>query len=224
MPRLINKKFLIYIFLFLLLGTLNNKNLKKIDLFQINQIKISGLESIEKKELIKKLNFFLFENLFFLDELKIHEALKNYNLVENYHIFKKYPSTLDIKTEKTKYLAYLEKNEKIFYFGSNSKLIEAKEQNADIPFIFGNFDGQDFLRIKKIIDDSQFDFNEIKNFFFFPSGRLDLETNKGVFIKLPIKEIRQSLDLSFLILKDVNFKKLKIIDLRQKNQVIVNGK
>ena len=78
--------------------------------------------------------------------------------------------------------------------------------------------------LKKIIEESKFNFSEIKNFFFFPSGRIDIETNKGIFIKLPINEIRESLDLSFLMLQDPKFEKIKIIDLRQKNQVIINGK
>ena len=80
------------------------------------------------------------------------------------------------------------------------------------------------MDLKKIIEESKFNFSEIKNFFFFPSGRIDIETNKGIFIKLPIKEVRESLDLSSLILQDPKFKKIKIIDLRQKNQVIINGK
>lgn len=224
MPQLTNKKFIIYIFLLILLGTFNNKNLKEIDLFKISKINISGLEDKEKKELSKQLDFFLFENLFFLNRAKVEEILKNNNLVEDYQIFKKYPSTLSVKTKKTKFLAYIKKNEKFFYLGSNSKLIEAQNKNADIPFIFGTFDPQKFLDIKKIIDESKFDFSEIKNFFFFPTGRIDIETNKGIFIKLPINEIKESLDLSFLILQETQFKKISIIDLRQKNQVILNGK
>jgi len=224
MLQLTNKRFLIYILLFILFGTINNKNLKEINLFQISEINISGLEALEKKELSKKLDFFYFKNLFFLDRSKIEEILKDNNSVETYQIFKKYPSTLKVKTKKTKFLAYVKKDNKIFYLGSNSKLIEAQNKNYKIPFIFGTFEAQNFLDLKKIIKESKLNFSEIKNFFFFPSGRIDIETNKGIFIKLPINEIRESLDLSFLILKEPKFEKIKIIDLRQKNQVIINGK
>ena len=127
----------------------------------------------------------------------------------------------DPKHENYKYVINYDN---IFYFGSNSKLIKAQNKNDKIPFIFGNFEAQNFLDLKKIIEESKFNFREIKNFFFFPSGRIDIETNKGIFIKLPINEIRESLDLSFLMLQDPKFKKIKIIDLRQKNQVIINGK
>ena len=224
MLQLTNKKFLIYIFLLVLLGTINNQNLKKINLFQINEINITGLEVSEKKELSKKLDSFYFKNLFFLDRSRIEEIFEDNNSVETYQIFKKYPSTLKVKTKKTKFLAYVKKDDKIFYFGSNSKLIEAQNKNDKIPFIFGNFKPQNFLDLKKIIEESKFNFREIKKFFFFPSGRIDIETNKGIFIKLPINEVRESLDLSSLILQDSKFKKIKIIDLRQKNQVIINGK
>ena len=42
--------------------------------------------------------------------------------------------------KKTKFLAYVKKDDKIFYLGSNSKLIEAQNKNDKIPFIFGTFE------------------------------------------------------------------------------------
>ena len=70
MLQLTNKRFLIYIFLLILLGTINNRNLKEINLFQISEINISGLEASEKKELSKKLNFFLFQKFIFFRSIK----------------------------------------------------------------------------------------------------------------------------------------------------------
>ena len=59
--------------------------------------------------------------------------------------------------------------------------------------------------------------------YFFPSGRWDIETNLGIMIKLPPDKLKESLDLSLKIMKDKNFNDIKIIDLRQSNQVIING-
>ena len=42
-------------------------------------------------------------------------------------------------------------------------------------------------------------------------------------IKLPPDKLKESLDLSLKIMKDKNFNDIKIIDLRQSNQVIING-
>ena len=63
----------------------------------------------------------------------------------------------------------------------------------------------------------------IKNLYYFPSGRWDIETHNGILIKLPKKNLENSINLSFLMLKDDNFSKVKMIDIRQqKNRVITN--
>ena len=82
---------------------------------------------------------------------------------------------------------------------------------------------KNFLDLKKIIDTSDLEFKKIKNLYFFPSGRWDIETNLGIMIKLPPDKLKESLDLSLKIMKDKNFNDIKIIDLRQSNQVIING-
>ena len=224
MPLQKNKRILFYIFLFLIIGTLNNKILSNLEFPKINKIYVTGLSEEENLEILKSLEKYKFYNLFILDKFKIKESINEYNFIEKFSITKEYPSSLNVKLNRTKFLAYVKKDNKIFYLGSNLKLIKAQNKNEKIPFIFGTFETKNFLGLKKIIEESKFNFNEIKNFFFFPSGRIDIETNKGIFIKLPINELRESLDLSFLILQDPKFEKIKIIDLRQKNQVIINGK
>ena len=160
-------------------------------------------------------------NLFFLDEKKIKKILNSNNLIEKSFIFKKYPSTLDIKVYKTIFLAQLKKKDDIFFLGSNKKLIKSNKIRKDIPFIFGDFRIENFFQLKKAITKSNFDFNKIKNLFFFKSGRWDIEIESGLLIKLPRENIQQSLELSQKIL-DKDDKKIKIIDLRQHKQVIIN--
>ena len=91
-----------------------------------------------------------------------------------------------------------------------------------MPYIFGNLDMENFLSFKKIIDDSTLEFKEIKNLFFFPSGRWDIEISSGILIKLPSERLKESLDLSLNLLNNKKFTNAKLIDVRQKNQVIVN--
>ncbi len=62
---------------------------------------------------------------------------------------------------------------------------------------------------------------KLKIYFFFKSGRWDIEVESGLLIKLPRENIQQSLELSQKIL-DKDDKKIKIIDLRQHKQVIIN--
>ena len=73
-----------------------------------------------------------------------------------------------------------------------------------------------------IIDKSNFDFDSIKNLYFFKSKRWDVELKDGLIIKLPLKRIDVSLEILAKILKDEEFKNSKTIDLRQKGQIIKN--
>ena len=218
-----NKKILIYIFLFILLGTTNNEKINNFNFPKIKEIKVSGLDEEENIKLSKKFNFLKIENLFFLDKSKIEDIIISNNLIEKYFIFKIYPSSLEIKINKAKYLAYVNKNGINFFLGSNGKFINANNEIKKIPFLFGNFKNHEFYQLKKIIDKSNFDYQKIKNLFFFPSGRWDIEMHSGLLIKLPKDKLKESLDISIKILNDNKFKNLKIIDLRQKNQVIING-
>lgn len=217
-----SKKILVYIFLFFIIGTLNNKDLNKIKSKKTNQINVSGLSKEKNFEVLESLNVYKFYNLFFLNKLKIDQLINSYNHIENYSVFKKYPSSLIVKLSETNYLAYTNQNGKNFYIGSNGKLIEAFDKNKRLPNIFGDFDLSKFFELKKTIDQSNYDFNNIKNLFYFPSGRWDIEIYSGVLIKLPKNEFKESLNLSFDILNDKNFKDIRIIDVRPKNQMIIN--
>ena len=44
----------------------------------------------------------------------------------------------------------------------------------------------------------------------------------GVLIKLPISGIKESLNLSVELLNDIEFSNIKILDIRQKNQIVTN--
>lgn len=224
MPQKKSKKVLIYIFLFLLIGTMNNKDFKKNNFSKIDTINISGLSNEDNLELKKKLKILTINNIFFLNEKQIKEILNSNNLVENYNVFKKYPSTLNITIHKTKLLAQLNKNGENYFLGSNGKLIKVQDTKLKVPYIFGNFEDSNFFEFKKAIDESNFQYNEIKNLFFFKSGRWDIETNQGLIVKLPKKDLKKSLNFLLDFLSQDYNKEISNIDLRQYNQIIINGK
>ena len=221
MPQQINKKIFFYFFLFIFLGTFNNKNFNNLKLPKIESIEIYGLKTIDD-DFIRNLEFFKLSNIFYIDQSKIKKVFENNDLIEEYKIFKKYPSKLEVNIIETQFLAKTNKNGKTFFVGSNGKLIETKNEIKNLPFIFGDFNINNFLDLKKIIDSSNLDFKEIKNLYFFPSGRWDIEILSEILIKLPNKEIKESLDLSLVLLNDEKFSNIKLIDVRQKNQVIVD--
>ena len=143
-------------------------------------------------------------------------------LVQNYEIVKIYPSSIDIKIIKTKLLAKLNKDGKTLFLGSNGKLSEYNFSKKRLPFIFGNPNSDDFLNLKKKIDESKFSYEEFKNFYFFPSGRWDLELKNNVLIKLSENKINDTLDYAFDFMKNNNIDDFRVIDLRVKNQIILN--
>ncbi len=221
MLQQINKKIIFYISLVIILGTFNNKNLKNFDLPKINIVDVEGIE-FNENENTKITNLIKFNNLLSIQKSQIKEILNSNNLIEKYEVFKRYPSSIEIKIVKTNFLASTNINGKNYLVGSNGKFINTKDSSKNFPFIFGNFETEKFLEFKNIILQTEFKYNKIKNFYYFPSGRWDIEMISGVLIKLPITGIKESLNLSIDLLDDIEFSNIKILDIRQKNQIVIN--
>ena len=212
-----SKKILMYFFLLLLVGSINNINLNTLKLQNINDVNIVGLEAEDKSSLHQKIKNFDLNNIFSINKIDLINEIESNSIIEKYSIFKRYPSSLDINIEKTKFLARINKNGQIFYIGSNGRFIKNDFLNNQLPFIFGNPKVDEFFRIKKIIDDSKISYVNIKNLYFFPSKRWDLELRDNTMIKLPNDNIGLALNLATEFLDDN-----KLIDARIKNQIILN--
>ena len=222
MHQRISKKIIVYLFLFLLLVTANNINLSNLNFFKTTTLSVSGLNNLEKEKFEKDFDFLKTESLIFLDKVKISKRIFANKTVEEFSVFKNYPSELKIFIKKTNFLAITKKNNQNYYIGSNGNLILTKNSVESLPFIFGNVEPDDFLKLKTYINDSEFNFDQIKNLYFFKSKRWDIETKDGLIIKLPLNQIEKSLNnLSKIIIYE-EFKNKKIIDLRQTDQVILN--
>ena len=217
-----SKKILIYFFLLILVGSINNINLSDLKLHNINDINIIGLDIKDKSILLKKIKNTDLNNIFLINKKDLINEIELNSLVEKYLIFKRYPSTLDIKINKTKFLAKINKNGKIFYLGSNGKFTKNDLSNNQLPYIFGNPDIVEFFSIKEIIDKSKISYSEIKNLYFFPSKRWDLELKNNTIIKLPNDNTNLALNLAIEFLYDNEFINNKIIDARIENQIILD--
>ena len=216
-----SKKIVIYFFLLIVLGSINNKLFSNTKFYEIKEIQISGLEDIDNEILLSKLSNFFLKNILLINKNEISKIIENNDLVQNYTILKKYPSKLDIRIEKAKFYAKINRNNKIFYVGSNGKLIK-NNFKYELPFIFGSPEVDEFLKLKRIIDNSKLQYKEIKNLYFFQSKRWDIELNNNLIVKLPKENLDKSLDNVFEIINNSNLNKFKIIDLRIKNQIITN--
>ena len=216
------KKIFIYLFLLLIVGSINNTALTKIEFKNIKNIEISGLSENENINLLKEIKDLNLDNIFFIDRNKISKIINSNSLVESYEIFLKYPHTVDIKIKKTIFLAKMNINGKIFLIGSNGKLIDIISLDKEVPFIFGKPQINEFIQLLNIIEKSKFSFNEIKNLYFFPSKRWDLEFKNNIILKLSKDNTQLSLDQAFEIIDDKNFNNIKVVDARIKNQIILN--
>mgnify|MGYP001382230979 CR=1 FL=1 len=217
-----SKKIIIYLFIFSTLVTINNLNLYN-DLYTIKKLNINGLNNQETKEIYNDLKTIKNKNIFFLEKKNILKKIYSNKKIEKISIFRNYPSSLNIKIEKTKFLAVTKKSNNDYFIGTNKNLIKVDKETLDIPFIFGDVDLDSFFYLKKIIDSSNLKFNKIKNLYYFKSKRWDLVTKDGLIIKMPLNLTVEKLNLIYEIIKKKEFKDKKIIDLRQFNMIVING-
>ena len=216
-----SKKIFIYIFIFFTLVTITNSKLSY-DFYKVKKFNISGLNQLETIKLNNDLKIFDNINIFLFNKKKISKIIYSNKIIEKFNIVKIYPSTLNIEIEKTKFLAITKKNNIDYLVASNRNLIEIKDHNLELPYIFGDIDVNNFLSFKEIIDISNFEFNEIKNLYYFKSNRWDIVTKDGLLLKMPSNLTLKKMNFIFEIIKKDNFSDLKIIDFRQNNMMVIN--
>ena len=216
------KKILIYFFLLISVGSVNNINLNNLKFNEITNINVVGLEEKDNFILLNKIKNLNLDNIFSINKDEISNPIDSNSLVENYNIFKRYPSSIHVNIEKTKFLARINEGEKIFLVGTNGKLTKDKFSKNELPFIFGNPNIDRFLVFKKMIDQSKISYDEIKNLYFFSSKRWDIELKNNILIKLSKNNTKASLKLVLEFLHGNEFKDIKMIDARITNQIILN--
>ena len=224
MHLLISKKIIIYLLIFSFLVSINNISFMNISFPKISKLEINGLNAEERKKIEDIIYASNFKNIFQLDKNYLKKKINSINTIEQFRIFKNYPSTLKIFIEKTKILARTKRNGFDYLIGSNGKLIENRNSILDLPFIFGDLNISEFLKFKKDVDNSLFDFSEISNLYIFKSSRWDIETRNGNLIKLPKNNIEEILNLYVRMSNEKKIIEKTIIDFRQKNQIILNEK
>jgi len=217
-----------YIVVFILLSTQVTKKQhieKKIN-NKINNIEVYGLSEEENFNVIESLNILPSQNIFFLNEKIFNKVLEKNNLIESFYIKKIYPNIIKINIKKISFLAITNKNNKKYYIGSNGKLIsidEINNFNQKLPFVYTKNNYGDFINLKKIIDKSAFQYEEIESFYNFPSNRWDIKTKNGLLIKLHEKKIFESLQLAHAFKKNKQSEENKIIDFRISNHIVVSN-
>ncbi len=224
MHLLISKKIIIYLLLFCLLVSINNISLMNFSFPKIDKIEIIGLNFNERKKIESIINDANFKNIFYLDKQYLKNKIDSINIIGHFEIFKNYPSTLKIFAKETKILAQTKKNGSNYFIGSNGKLILNDYSSSNLPFVFGDLNVEEFLKFRNEVDKSNFDFKKIIKLYYFKSKRWDIETLEGYLIKLSRNNVKKDLNLFIRLSNEDKFKNELVIDFRQKDQIILNGK
>ena len=225
-PQLIDKgKIYFYILLLLVLLSMHNKNSINYmsNLFKVQKIKInSDLDENSNKEIINSLNKFYNNNILLINEKDIKETLDSFNLISEYNVKKEYPSSISLNLKKTNLLASFIENNQLIYLGENGKKIKTKLYENNLPVIFGKFNIEEFLNLRQKLVLNKFEIKNFNKFYCFKSKRWDLLYKNKVLIKLPINDIDISIEQLKKLIKDPNLIKVKTIDLRIKDKIIIS--
>ena len=216
-----SKKILIYFFLLILVGSINNNSINNLRLEKVKKINIFGLDENDQKIILYDLNNLDLKNIFFINKKNFQSIIESNSLVEDYNVIKKYPYSIDINIKKTNFIARINKNGKFFLVGNNGKLSNNNNSEIQLPYIFGSPEINRILELKKIIDQSNIDYSKIKSLYYFKSKRWDLEFTNNMIIKLPEKIEKEILDKISIFLKNIKLENKKIVDARIKNQIII---
>ena len=106
--------------------------------------------------------------------------------------------------------------------GANGNLLNIRDDITELPFVFGDVDLNNFLYLKEIIDISNFEYNSIKDLYYFKSNRWDILTKDGSILKMPKNLTVEKLNLIFKIIKNQKLNNAKTFDFRQKNMLVIN--
>ncbi len=220
-----SKFIFIYIVLFILITSINNKNFLNKKLFSNNIIfEVNGLSYDENQKLKTDLTKINKDNIFKLDKNKLSSRINENNLVLTFLAKKNYPNKIDVEVNKAKYFGKIYRNQRLYIIGSNGKLINYNADNMkDLPYFYGKFKREEFLKFLNVINMVGLETKDISSFYFFPSGRWDIKFKDGPLFKLPNNNLINVLSKALLLKNNQNFSNSKIIDLRIKNRIISNG-
>ena len=221
-------KIFFFIFLLVFFSSINNKLFleKKHSILKINEIKINGLNDEEKIKLTREFKAIFLENIFLISQKNFTNILNKNNLIQSFSVKKKYPNSILINIKKANFLAITNINNKKYLVATPAPFPPYDSTNnrkQNLPFIFGKVDYSDFIYFKKIVDKSEFNYENITSLYHFPNNRWDIKTKNDILIKLPEKNFLNALNFANKIIYNNKFNSNKVIDLRISNHMIISN-
>ena len=225
------KKIYKIFYLFVLLILLTTYSPKEINInfsendngfFSIKNIEVINNNLVDEQKIKLQLKNLYGKNIFVVDVEPLKTKLNKVDLISNVEFKKKYPNTIKIKIYEEQAIAVINKKGVNFIVMLSSKIIPQNENMAfnDLPSVFGNDSEKHLPNLINILNLKKFPINEIKSYYFFQIGRWDIQLANEQIIKLPYKNVEESIVQINKLLKRKDFKKYKVIDLRISGKII----
>ena len=229
MPPL-TSKYKLYLYLFFLIFLTSIFNFKFFenyqDKFGLKTITINGVSYKEKENIEEELSKLKNINIFKITDNKVLEKLTKFKFIESINVKKILPSSINLNLSKTSILGKTFINGEEFYIGKNGEFINSNQMNEKYktPTVFGVFQIKAFLNLYNILDNQQIEIDNIEQYYFFKNRRWDLVFSNGLILKLPSKNLINSIKIFKKLLDNGNLTNTKIIDLRVIDQIIMTNK
>ena len=226
----LTSKYKLYLYLFFLIflsSIFNFKFLKNYqDKFGLKTININGVSYKEKKNIEEELSKLKNTNIFKITDDKVLEKLNKFDFIESINVKKIIPSSININLSKTSILGNTFINGEKFYIGKNGKFINSNQiyETYKTATVFGEFQIEEFLNLYNILINQQLEIKSIEQYYFFKNRRWDLVFSDGLTLKLPSKNLINSIKIYKTLLDNGNLINTKIIDLRVTDQIIMTKK
>ncbi|MDR3031310.1 MAG: cell division protein FtsQ/DivIB [Holosporales bacterium] len=192
----------------------------------LNSINISGANSKVENLIKDKLKFEKGDNIFKLSMSEIYQRIKEIGWIKEVVIKKFLPNTLDIKIVQKTPVAIFQHNSTFTIIDEKGNYIEDITPTAtNLPIVAGEDANINVGSILESIAKYEIVKTKLNSLAFIRKRRWDIFICGGIQIKLPDNNIDDALSILSIILKQNNFNKktIKSIDIRTKDNVIING-
>ena len=190
--------------------------------FSIKNIEVINNNLVDEQKIKLQLKNIYGKNIFIVDVEPFEAKLNKVDLINKVEFKKKYPNTIKIKIYEEQAIAVINKKGVNFIVMLSSKIIPQNENMTfnDLPSVFGNDSEKHLPNLINILNLKKFPIDEIKSYYFFQIGRWDIQLANEQIIKLPYKNVEESIVQINKLLKRKDFKKYKVIDLRISGKII----
>ncbi len=222
LQKIDKKKYIFFYFIvFLILTSIHNLNLSYNKFFIVEKIQVVGQDKSNNILLENKLVNLIGSNIFKLKRDSFN-FMDSENFIKDYNVKKIYPNKVKVYLESAEAIGIIKYLNELNILGNNGKIIYLKNLPTKLPVITGTNDIKKVFQTIEMIKKSNLNITNIQKIDFFPSERIDIEFKNKIKIKFPIDLSIDNLNFAIWLIKDEEFNKSKIIDLRIPKKVITN--